>query len=179
MEIEIRPARKSDIPQIASLINSFAAKNLMLPRTEEQIEQVLEDFVVAVEGEKIVGCASLVELDAGLVEIRSLAVSEEAQGKGLGSRLVDLLVERAREKDYDRVCALTLREKFFNRLGFKTVDRWELSPKVWQECIYCPKFHHCDEIAVVMDLKEQNEVMRRFRIDVSRYNGAPGETPGV
>ncbi len=164
MEIEIRPACKADIPQITSLINSFAARNLMLPRTEEQVEQVLDEFLVAVDGEKVVGCASLVELDAGLVEIRSLAVSEEAQGKGIGSKLVRMLVERARKQDYDRVCALTLKEGFFNRLGFETVDRWELSPKVWQECIYCPKFHHCDEVAVAMDLKERNEIMRRFRL---------------
>jgi amino-acid N-acetyltransferase len=45
-----------------------------------------------------------------------------------------------------------LRESFFTRLGFQVVDRWSISPKVWQACIYCPKFHRCDEVAVLMNL---------------------------
>ncbi len=73
------------------------------------------------------------------------------------------LVGRAREAGYEQVCALTLREGFFNRLGFATVDRWALAPKVWHECIYCPKFHACDEIAVLMNLTEPAAVEARPR----------------
>ncbi len=65
------------------------------------------------------------------------------------------LVELAREQEYKQVCALTLRENFFTRLGFELVDRWSISPKVWQACIYCSKFHRCDEVAVLMNLVEQ------------------------
>lgn len=49
----------------------------------------------------------------------------------------------------------TLRPNFFSRLGFELVNRWSISPKVWQACIYCPKFHRCDEVAVLMNLASQ------------------------
>jgi hypothetical protein len=70
---------------------------------------------------------------------------------------VQELIDMAREREYHQVCALTLRENFFIRLGFQVVDRWSISPKVWQACIYCPKFHHCDEVAVLMNLVQQTE----------------------
>ena len=41
------------------------------------------------------------------------------------------------------------------RLGFEVVDRWSISPKLWQDCIYCPKFHHCDEVAVARNLTDR------------------------
>jgi amino-acid N-acetyltransferase len=101
-----------------------------------------------------VGCGSLVELTPRLTELRSLAVLADYRSTGLGRRLVEALVAAAREAGYDQLCALTLVEGFFNRLGFQTVDRWAISPKVWHECIYCPKFDACDEIAVLMNLTE-------------------------
>ena len=105
--------------------------------------------------ERVVGCGALVPLTDKLVEIRSVAVDESQHGKGLGSELVLQLVQAAREQGYDQACALTLRPNFFSRLGFDLVDRWSISPKVWQACIYCPKFHRCDEVAVLMNLASQ------------------------
>jgi amino-acid N-acetyltransferase len=61
----------------------------------------------------------------------------------------------ARMRGFEQVCALTLRENFFVRLGFEVVDRWSISPKVWQACIFCRKFHRCDEVAVLMNLVEK------------------------
>ena len=73
----------------------------------------------------------------------------------MGGQIVLDLVQMARERGFRQVCALTLREQFFVRLGFELVDRWSISPKVWQACIYCRKFHRCDEVAVLMNLVEQ------------------------
>ena len=100
------------------------------------------------------GCGSNVPLTPRLTELRSLAVAPETRGTGLGKRLVEALVEAARDAGYDKICALTLNEGFFNACGFETVDRWTISPKIWHECIYCPKFDECDEIAVLMNLRE-------------------------
>jgi amino-acid N-acetyltransferase len=167
--ITIRPAQERDIVPITEMVNRFAAQNIMLPRTEASVRQSLPDWLVAVEdegtaAESLAGCGSLVALTDTLVEIRSLAIHEDYQGKGVGGKLVTALVELAREQEYEQICALTLRENFFLRLGFEQVERWSISPKVWQACIYCPKFHRCDEIAVLMNLVEkparENEVQR-------------------
>jgi amino-acid N-acetyltransferase len=162
MTVILRRAEPDDVPQILSMVNRFAEQNIMLPRSEEGVRQSIGDWIVAAHdgpppaGEpQVVACGALVPLTDTLVEIRSLAVHESQQGKGLGSVLVERLVELAREQEYAQVCALTLREQFFVRLGFDLVDRWAISPKVWQACIYCRKFHRCDEVAVLMNLQPQ------------------------
>ena len=171
MEIAIRSAQEHDIQAIVELVNRFAAQNIMLPRTAESVQKTLADWLVAVEQgapsstelmaesmvETIVGCGALVPLNDKLIEVRSVAIHESQHGKGLGSLLVTELVQEARIRGYSQACALTLRPNFFERLGFELVDRWSISPKVWQACIYCPKFHHCDEVAVLINLAKQPE----------------------
>lgn len=165
MGIAIRSAEEQDIQPIVELVNRFAAQNIMLPRTEESVRKTLADWLVAIEQDTnrvettgtLVGCGALVPLNDKLVEIRSVAVHESQHGKGLGSLLVTELVEEARIRGYSQACALTLRPNFFERLGFELVDRWTISPKVWQACIYCPKFHRCDEVAVLMNLAKQSK----------------------
>jgi amino-acid N-acetyltransferase len=153
-DVAIRPAVEADIGGILAIVNDYAEQDLMLPRTAEQIRRVLPHFLVAEHNSQVVGCGSLVRLTAELTELRSLAVAAEWRSTGLGRRLVEALVEQARAAGFEQVCALTLVESFFNRLGFVTVDRWSLTPKIWHECIYCPKFEACDEIAVLMTLVE-------------------------
>lgn len=152
--VTIRPARAEDVPAMAKLINGYAARDLMLPRSEEQLLRHLPDFVVAEVTGRIIGCAGLARLSPELAEIRSLAVAPEMQGRGIGRALVSFLLQAAREVGIAQVCALTLQPRFFEALGFQVVDRWDISPKIWQECIYCSKFHRCDEIAVLLNLEE-------------------------
>ena len=159
-DVVIRAAGEAHIEGILAIVNDYADQNLMLPRTPEQIRRVLPHFLVAEHEEQVVGCGSLVRLTAGLTELRSLAVAAEWRSTGLGKRLVEALVEQAREAGFQQVCALTLVEGFFNKLGFVTVDRWTISPKIWHECIYCPKFDACDEIAVLMNLVEPETVLQ-------------------
>ena len=170
MSFYIEPAQEQDVPTILALVNRYAEQNVMLPRTEEAVCGTLADWLVAREGRggdneadgprTVIGCGSLVPLTEELVEVRSLAIDERQQGKGLGKQIVLALLELAQERGFAEVCALTLSEKFFTRLGFEPVDRWSISPKVWQACIYCPKFHRCDEVAVLMRLAQPNEKPR-------------------
>lgn len=166
MSMMIRVARDEDVPAITALNNHYAEQNITLPRTKDNVRKTLADWVVAVElplssnghepheplEELIVGCGSLVALTDELAEVRSLAIAEGQQGKGYGATIVRELVVLAQKRQYKQVCALTLTEGFFLKLGFHLVDRWSISPKVWQACIYCSKFHRCDEVAVLMDL---------------------------
>lgn len=154
----IRPAVADDVQPICDLVNGFADQNLMLHRTPAQVQHALRDFLVAEEDGRVVGCGYLAYLSADLVEIRSLAVSSSAQGGGVGGQLVQRLVEMARARGIKQVCALTLVPDFFARHGFERVDRWSISPKIWGECVYCPKFHVCDEIAVLRVVGEGRQV---------------------
>ena len=122
------PPKKSDIDGILELVNGYAAQNLMLPRTAEQIRRALPGFLVATRAAKVVGCGSNVPLTPRLTELRSLAVAPETRGTGLGKRLVEALVIAAHDAGYDKICALTLNEGFFNACGFETVDRWAITP---------------------------------------------------
>ncbi|MBK8047915.1 MAG: GNAT family N-acetyltransferase [Anaerolineales bacterium] len=161
MPVLVRPAETGDVPHILAMVNRFADQNIMLPRTVESVSHTLPDWLVAVEEwpepttPPILACGALVPLTDTLAEVRSLAVHESQQGQGLGGVIVLELVQRARIRNYEQVCALTLRENFFVRLGFSVVDRWSISSKVWQACIYCRKFHRCDEVAVLMNLAEK------------------------
>jgi len=167
VEIVIRPAGEADIEGILDIVNGYAAQNLMLPRTDEQIRRVLRWFLVAEHRGRIAGCGSNVELTPRLTELRSLAVAPEYRSTGLGRRLVEALIAVAREAGYDQICALTLSEGFFNRCGFATVDRWTITSKIWHECIYCPKFDACDEIAVLMNLTESQTAPKQIAPEVS------------
>jgi len=172
MDTHIRKATEADIEAILAIINAYAAQNLMLPRTPEQIRRVLPKFLVAEQAapgevKRVVGCGSNVELTPELTELRSLAVAPEQRGTGLGRRLVHELIEQARADGYDTICALTLSEEFFNRCGFTTVDRWSISPKIWHECVYCPKFDACDEIAVAMNLTETAPALTPLAPEIS------------
>lgn len=163
MAVAIRQASADDVPALVGLINGFAARNLMLPRTPEAIWKTLPDWLVAVEQDEdgkecaLLGCGALVALSMELAEVRSLAVSTAGHGQGVGSLIVEHLVALAKAREFSQVCALTLREGFFQRLGFEIVDRWSISPKIWQECIYCPKFHRCDEVAVLKHLSTRSQ----------------------
>jgi amino-acid N-acetyltransferase len=85
--------------------------------------------------------------------VKSLAVEEGHQGKGIGRTLVNACLEEARELGVNKVFALTFKPAFFQKLGFRQIDKDDLPRKVWGECIKCPLFPDCKEEAVIIDLK--------------------------
>jgi amino-acid N-acetyltransferase len=158
MPSTIRPATDADIPAISALVNYFAAQDVMLPRSEDRIRANLSDYVVAEDAGRLAGCGSLANLTPQLAEIRALAVAPDYQGQGVGALLVAALLETAQARAIAQVCALTLRPDFFQRQGFHVVDRWHLTPKIWSECVRCPKYHRCDEVAVLLNLAEPDHL---------------------
>lgn len=158
-DVIVRPARISDMRQVETLVNGFARDNLMLPKSYDQLARLFREFVVAVDAEdRVVGCGALRVYGEQLAEIGSLAVDERAHGAGIGRRLVERLVEEAGNLGLRRLFALTLQERFFHRIGFRTVPRDNFPGKVWADCRNCPKLHACDEIAVALDLEEHPRV---------------------
>ena len=150
--INLRKAKIDDVPQIHTLVNSFATRGEMLGRSRSELYEGLRDFFVAELDDVILGCSALHINWEDLAEVRSLAVLPEVQGKGLGKLLVTACVEEARSLGIPRVYALTYRPDFFERVGFSKVSKDSLPHKVWGDCLKCPKFPNCDEDAVTMEL---------------------------
>jgi amino-acid N-acetyltransferase len=155
LRLTARKAVMHDIPPILDLINGYAAKGVMLPRTEFEMSEAIRDFTVILSGEKLLGCGALHFYSPVLAEIRSLAVSEEAKTLGVGRRLVGALVTEAQEYELDAAFAFTYVTEFFRKVGFHVVERGALPLKAWKDCLRCPKFQACDEIAVLRILRPE------------------------
>ena len=147
--LHVRKASMRDIPNLLELINSYAAKGIMLARTEFELSENMRDFCVAYSGEKLIGCGALHFYSPLAGEIRSLAVAESAKTRGIGRQIVQFLVEEALDYSLAAVFAFTYVPGFFARVGFQEVERGILPLKVWKDCLRCPKFSNCDEIAVL------------------------------
>lgn len=159
--LEVRKARMSDIPALLELINGYAARGIMLPRTEFEISESIRDFSVALADGELVGCGALHFYAPDVGEIRSLAVREEAKTQGVGRRLVEALVNEAAEFSLACVFAFTYVIGFFQKAGFDEVERGALPLKVWKDCVRCPKFQSCDEVAVMRVLRHEKWVADR------------------
>jgi amino-acid N-acetyltransferase len=151
MTLQIRPARADDVGAIGTLIDGYAAQDLMLSRSPEFLLEHLSDYIVADDG-GFAGCCALAVLTRDLAEIRSLAVKQETSRRGVGKALVDGCVERARRLGLRRVFALTLVPEFFERCGFTLISLGRLPEKSAAECPVCPKRFACDEQAMLMNL---------------------------
>jgi len=148
----IRKARIADVKDIYKLIETFANKGEMLHRPLTDIYDSLRDFYVYEEMDVIIGACALHICWEDMGEIRSLAVSGEAGGKGIGTFLVNACLDEARALGIPKVFALTYKPGFFEKVGFKPIGKEVLPHKVWGECVRCFKFPNCDENAVMIEL---------------------------
>jgi len=151
--IEVRKATLRDVPALLGLINSYATNGIMLPRTEFELSENIRDFTVVYENAQLLGCGALHFYSPVCGEIRSLAVRQAKKGQGVGILLMNALEEEAINNHLSAIFAFTYVADFFRKLGFEQVDRGLLPLKVWKDCYRCPKFHCCDEIAVLKALR--------------------------
>ena len=148
--MKVEKAKINDAQRIHELVNSFANKGEMLPRALSEIYENLRDFFVIRDRDKqVIGCGAIHITWVDLAEIKSLAVSDDKQAKGLGSMLVEACLDEAKELGFPEVFCLTYKPAFFERHNFHQVDKMELPRKVWSECYRCPKFPDCDEVALI------------------------------
>lgn len=151
-DITVRKAFISDIPMIHELVNVFAGRGEMLARSRSELYEGLRDFYVADLSGEIVGCCALHINWVDLAEIRSLAVYQAHQGKGIGKKLVRSCLDEAKRLGVGRVYSLTYRPGFFEGLGFKRVSKETLPQKVWGDCLRCPRFPNCEEDALIREV---------------------------
>jgi amino-acid N-acetyltransferase len=148
--VTIRRAEQDDADAIHALIAAHARPGRLLPRTREEVTSHVQRFMVASYAETIVGCAELAPLGRDLAEVRSLVVSEEARGLGLGRSLVEAVAEAAADASFGRLCAFTHAPAFFVRLGFSLVPHLELPEKIAADCAACSLFRVCGQQAVLL-----------------------------
>jgi amino-acid N-acetyltransferase len=152
---QLRPAWAADAPQIHALIAAHLEEGHLLPRRLEELTVHAPRFVVAVQGERVVGCAELAPLSRAVAEVRSLVVDRDVRRDGIGERLVHELARRARLDGFDRLCAFTHRPGFFVRLGFSIVPHHWVREKIAVDCQGCALFRSCEQHAVVLTLQRQ------------------------
>lgn len=150
---QVEKARISDVAQMHKLINHFARKDEMLPRSLSEIYENIRDYFVVRAGERLIACVALHVHWLDLAEIKSLAVTEESQEQGIGAQLVGACLNEAKELGIPAVFCLTYKPGFFEKLGFSQLDKMELPHKIWAECYRCPKFPNCDEVALIYHLE--------------------------
>ena len=148
----IRKATVSDVKKIQKLINYYAKRDKMLPRSLNELYENIRDFFVYSEGKDIYGCCALHIDWEDLAEIKSLAVAKSKSGLGIGKKLLEECLKEARALKIAKVFALTYVPEFFNKNGFQVVDKGELPHKIWSECIKCVYFPGCKEIAMMKEL---------------------------
>ena len=154
--MKIRPAAQEDVHAIVSMISHYAAQGLMLPRSHGALGAALSDYVVADIDGQVIGCGGLEQYTSDSAEIYGLATAANGSHHGTGSAIVQALIEKARTGKISQVFALTLAPGFFQKMGFHTVEHKDLPMKVWKDCVACPKYGNCDEIAMVLDLNYEN-----------------------
>jgi amino-acid N-acetyltransferase len=151
--MNVRSANVVDVKAIHALINAYAERDQMLFRSMADIYKNLQTFSVVEDNGQVVGCCALEVIWSDLAEIKSLAVDEAHKSRGAGSMLVTAAVEQAKRLGLPKVFGLTLKPQFFEKLGFKIVDKNYLPMKVWSDCARCTKQQNCDETAVVKQIE--------------------------
>jgi amino-acid N-acetyltransferase len=149
----LRKARMEDVRPIHTLLNFFAERRELLPRSLSEIYENLQQFYVVTKGKTVVGSCALYITWSGLAEVKALAVAPEYQGKGLGKKLLKTIIQEAKKLGVETLFTLTIREGLFKKFGFKRTNKSELPHKVWTECVRCPYFPDtCIETSLTLSL---------------------------
>lgn len=145
----IRKAKIKDAKQIQAIVNNYAKKDKLLPRSLNQIYENIRDFFIVEKRKRVIGCCALHIHWDDLAEIKSLAVQKKYVGKGYGRELVESAINEAKEIGVKKIFALTYIPDFFIKLGFEEIPKEDLPQKIWKECVDCIKFPDCNEVPVM------------------------------
>ena len=144
-----RKATFDDVEAIFHLVNHYAEEGLMLARSRNMLYESLRDMIVAEKDGEVVGVGALHLSWDKLAEIRTMAIAPSMKKQGVGRSIVEMLIEEGRQLGVKNLFTLTYQPEFFGKLGFYEITKDKLPHKVWKDCINCPKFPNCDEIAMM------------------------------
>ncbi len=153
MEYLLQSALLKDMKEVHALLLASASEGELLPRSLSDLYSHTRDFFLLKDPKgAVAGCCALSIVWEDLAEIRSLFVRQDLRRLGHGRLLVEACLESARAFGVRRVFTLTYRPDFFGALGFIEIGKDKLPQKIWADCIHCPKFPDCDEIALQRDV---------------------------
>ena len=147
--VEVRRARTADVRGIQALVDAHTADRRLLEKATVTLYEDVQEFFVAVDGDRVVGCGALHVLWEDLAEVRTLAVAPSVQGSGIGAALLTRLVEHARELGVRRLFCLTFEVDFFARHGFVPVQEAIVDPAVQAQMLRSPD----EGVAEFLDLE--------------------------
>jgi len=149
--ITLTKAKVTDIPTMREMVVSEIKEGIILDRSEDEIATNIRSYVLAKEGDRLLGYTALHIHSPRLAEIRSLIVDKEFRGQKIGQKLVEFALQEAKELGVaEDVLVLTYTPGFFEKLGFTEINK-EVIPehKIWADCIKCIHFPVCNEVAMV------------------------------
>ena len=133
--IQIRPARTSDVREIRNIIDSFSTDGSLLSKATVTIFENIQEFLVAAEGDRSIGCGALHVMWEDLAEVRTLAVVPDRSNEGIGSQLLEQLLDKARALGIRRVFCLTFRKEFFGHHGFVEIENTPVGHEVYEQLL--------------------------------------------
>jgi len=154
--ITLVKAKLDDIPAMQALVVGEVKDGIILNRSEDEVATNIRSYVLAKEGERIVGYTALHIHSRRVAEIRSLIVDQAYRGQKVGQRMVEFTLNEAKALSVtEEVLVLTYLPQFFEKLGFEEITKESIPEhKIWADCIKCIHFPVCNEIALVYKLKE-------------------------
>jgi amino-acid N-acetyltransferase len=135
MELVVRAARTSDIKKIRSIVDSYAAQRRLLSKETVTLYEGVQEFTVAEVNGEVVGCGALHILWEDLAEVRTVAVIESMQGKGIGHAILESILNKAKEIGVKKVFCLTFETKFFDSHGFNEIQGAPVEPDVYAQLL--------------------------------------------
>lgn len=153
MHIELFKPFVTDIEKMEALVQNDVKNGNILERSANEMATTIRSYTAAKVDNQIVGFAALHIHTTTLAEIRSLIVKDETRGHGVGKKLIQKLIEEAKEIGLKQVLVLTYKQHLFEKFGFKQIQKESIpETKIWLDCIKCKHFPVCDEISLILDI---------------------------
>ena len=131
----IRPAKTKDVKSIRNLVDSYAAPGQMLSKETVTLYESVQEFIVAEQDGVLVGCGALHILWEDLAEVRTVAVKENLHKQGIGHKIMEAIIQRARDVGVEKIFCLTFQTEFFGRHGFEVIEGTPVEPSVYDELL--------------------------------------------
>ncbi|QFR49276.1 N-acetyltransferase [Sulfurimonas lithotrophica] len=151
--IEYKKAKLSDIVSMQNLVSPEVESGIILDRSDDEIATNIRSYTLALDDGKLIGFCALHVHAPSLAEIRSLIIKEEYRGKGVGTGLINKVIDEGVGLGLQKILSLTYEKEFFEKLGFVEIPKESIPEhKIWADCIKCKHFPVCNEVSLIKNL---------------------------